>query len=991
MIDKLKQLSALRLFLLFIVASTLTLIAIVLPITGYQSHQSYEKWQQASIENERQITKRAVEDYIYSYLLNLQDLSKYPVFANAVMGSESNIADLNDFMKNLKLQGNDYPIALVNIDYQIIGSNKTPLNAELTQLNLAPVFNGEAQYLTQIIKADRDSLLLIAVAIQYNGFTEGVLIGELPLYFTSLLLGDKTSAERKILVANVNNTTSSFGDDWLVAEVPLIMHGLKLVVGYNQTHKNQLINQMLIQLVGIICFAILLAAITIYIFGKHLILQPYQKVESLSEMLTSVLNATNEGHLLLNQHGNILECNQASVKIMATPRKAILAHDFSSLFDMELSSLHPGQAQLVALNDNARFITLSLYHLEIDNNLLVVIRDVTQEHLARNAIEQAQKRYERAILGSRDGIWDWYIETDEIKCSPQFYQLLGYPVVEGVIPRKQFRLNISEQEFNTLKKAFQRLISNKDPINTRFGLVHKHARRWFQVRGSSFVDVEKGLVLSGSLTDITDLVENEEKLKRSNKALDVAKRKAERATKLKSEFLANMSHEIRTPMNGVLGMTHLLSDTDLSPTQLGYLEAIEASSRGLLAIINDILDYSKIEAGELSVEHIQFDLLRLIEDMMQVFAIEAKRKGLSFSLLYHLHAATKITSDPVRIRQIVTNLVSNAIKFTERGDVVVDVSEKDSSLVITVKDTGIGITESARRSVFNAFSQADTTTTRKYGGTGLGLAISNQLSKLLNGHLSFTTEKHKGSTFSFALSSLTIGAKLQLAERLSRGLNEQTILVSNTPHTNYNFFKSQLIELGLAEYSDDCPQGAFISGERCVFLEEFATASDKNVLRWPYRISDLIHFFQVAERSKPEQPATPQSLDSSQVLAVDDNLINLQVTQAMLAKSNINCICVTDGAEAIEFYKEHHQDIQAILMDCQMPEMDGFEATAGIREFEKVKRLEAVPIIALTANAMKGDKEKCLAAGMNDYLAKPIEQHLLLAVVTRFMQKKSPQ
>jgi len=676
--------------------------------------------------------------------------------------------------------------------------------------------------------------------------------------------------------------------------------------------------------------------------------------------------------------------------------------------------------------------------------------DAPETALARAEAAEAQvARFERAIRATTDCPWEYEVEGQRYWLAPHWRQMLGYSEEEVPSERNALLKLIHPDDVPAQKQAFKRCLEGKAPYDIEFRVLMRNGEyRWFRSRGACEQDAQGQPVrVSGALQDVTER-------RQYQLALIKATEAAAAANRAKSEFLANMSHEIRTPMNGVIGMTELLLDTPLDPQQRDYTDTIRDSAAALLTVINDILDFSKIEAGRLDLESIEMDLRDTVEDVARLLAMQAHTKTLELTAHVDPAVPDLVKGDPARLRQILVNLGSNALKFTEKGEVAIDLrvaaaDERGTLIRCEVRDTGVGIPKARQDSLFQPFSQVDASTTRRYGGTGLGLSIVRRLAELMGGEAGVESTPGAGSTFWFTARFALAARKHIDRQAQNEALRGLRVLVVDDNASNRRALASQLMACGIhvvcvstaqdalqklvdATFADEPFEVALLDfhmpecdGEqlgklirsynhlthtRLVLLtsaghrgdaQRFAELGFAGYLVKPITRRDLTACLSLVmsssaeswkERAQPlvtrHQVRAVRVEGDRRILLAEDNPVNQKVARMVLEKLGLEVQVVNNGREAVEAWKQGKFDL--ILMDGQMPDLDGYAATREIRDLEHGTDRH-IPIVALTAHAMKGDDTKCFEAGMDDYLTKPLNREQLLACLEKHFGKLAPE
>jgi two-component system sensor histidine kinase/response regulator len=726
------------------------------------------------------------------------------------------------------------------------------------------------------------------------------------------------------------------------------------------------------------------------------------------------------------------------------------AHAYKSSLAAHLKHGVPYQVRLRFLrgDGSGRYQWMALHgavERDADGRLLRMAgssRDVHEQQLAQLELMEVQARFDRAIRGTRDGLFDLDLKSGQLWVSPRMWEMIDHDPAQMPRQLSNHLDYVHPEDAAQLGDMLRAHVEQGTPYDIEYRMRRKSGD-WLWVRSRAVAERDAQGVpvrFSGSVHDISEA-------RAAREALIAATQEAKAANRAKSTFLATMSHEIRTPMNGLIGMTDLLLDTPLERTQRDYVETIRASSDSLLAIINDVLDFTKIEAGKLEVERIEMDLRATVEEVVAMMALPAAAKGVELIIDLQPHLPERVLGDPQRIRQCLSNLLGNAVKFTSHGEILIEIDRREvagrNMTHFQVRDTGIGMTAEAAAALFQPFVQADSSTTRKFGGTGLGLSIVKRLVEIMGGNVGLESAVGVGSTFWFQLPLEVVAAASRHALRADDLVDARRVLIVEDNASQRRVLAAQLERAGYqcevaasATEALSCLRSAVaqactfdvvlidrqlaggdgeqlgaqinadpaLAGARLVLLTAVDGGSDRKrfeqmgfaaYLTKPLRTAELLEClprvlaheareWHLRTASMVARRVSAGARDSfrGRVLLVEDNLVNQKVAQKFVERLGCSVYIAQHGAEAVAVCERERFDL--ILMDMEMPVMDGTTATLRIRALEAALG-RRTPIVALTANALSEQVERCLSAGMDDFLSKPIEAARLREVFAKFL------
>ncbi|NOU49953.1 response regulator [Pseudoalteromonas sp. JBTF-M23] len=1091
---KWQRLRSNKLFYTFLIMSLLLSMLVSIFLVGQQASRSVTELQINTSYVEAKLTKNYLQQFIETRQQLLLDLANQPLVVQGVMGNGTSRASLSDFLNGQTLLGKKEPIRIVNVlSDSVYTSNFNDYFVDNQAQWLQKVLSAEYSKAIVLVKNTDSQLLKIAVPIRYNGFTEGVLIAGFEINLNDVLLSTKQDYSTAISLRGEWVDFSNLDPQSSYISINKEVIG-ETGISYEYFVKTSwLENEVMLfqQRIGwAIIVSLSLSFGLLFMFGYHLLLNPFRRLEK-SEYQAKA-NEARYKLAVTGSHDGLWDWDLENHEIYFAPRfRELLGFDrddvdsFANKISVLEERIHkqdlprlkeelknhfkynkPFDIELRIQTFSREFRFFRVKGVALKDNSGRALRmagsltDITEQRLFQGALQEAKAHNDmlaEAIESCTVGIVIADATQPDLPLvfvNRAFCDITGY---DKRVIGTNCRFLQGEETAQDVVRQMREAINNRQKLSVKLLNYKKNGDKfWNSLQLSPLFDNSGSLkAYVGIQQDITDRVAFEE-------ALEEAKFSAEQASQAKSEFLASMSHEIRTPMNGVLGMLNLLLNGELDKEQHHRARVALNSATSLLGLINDILDFSKVDAGKLELEELEYDLRGMLGEFAESAAMQAQQKDLELILDMTGVEESVVRGDPGRLRQILTNLVGNAIKFTQCGEVVITASlhkldDEQLRFCCEVKDTGIGISKTEQQKLFQSFSQVDASTTRKYGGTGLGLAIVKKLCELMGGRVRVTSEAGKGSCFYFEVLMKTSAVSEQVIPDVN--MSQLHILVVDDNDTNREVLTAQLQHWGAHTYEaesgeqalqrceervkktghcfdiafldmqmpnmDGAQLGEILRGNpsfndmKLVMMTSMSTQGDENYFAQlgfaayfpkPATTSDLFaalsivadngkalahakplvtsSYIKALQKNTTIEPEQIEWDESIRILLAEDNQVNQIVAISMLQKLGLKMVDVAaDGQEVLSMLEQRQNTDKytLLIMDCQMPELDGYQATRAIRKAQAGQCYAHVNIIAMTANAMVGDKNKCLEAGMDDYIAKPIAQDILLEKLMQWL------
>ncbi len=1075
------KLSIFQLLLCFVLLSFLISITLSLVLVLPRVDRSLRELQETDSRTEVDMATIILEQRIRNLVLSISDLALLPVITNGIMQSGVSEGDIKNFLKNYRINGKDFPLQLLDITGRTVAAKGILTQWDSMNENtwFQKLLSEQNSFAIHLYNTESVDIISIAVPVLYDNSIKGFLLSEIELgpntpFIEILKKVDRhiilTGGDAEIYTDITKKELEENPERYVLQERFLAQKQLKLTYIFDTLEQQSQRNVQVISVALAIIVGMLIASILLIMIGKRMLINPYKKladserklktlgavIENAQDvvMVTDTDLATGDGPSIIyvnpafeklsgyssqeviGQSPKMLHGESTSIETRASIRKAIA----------EQQVFH-GEILNYTKKGTPYWIEINIFPIFDERGVLIhygaVERDITEKRAGIHKLQEMSDRLSLATTIANLGVWDMDVPSSELIWDDSMYRLYGLDAKKTKPSYDLWINSLHGEDRQKTISAFQMALDGQGLFNCAFRIMLPNGfiRHLHAIAKVQFDEQARATRIVGINRDITDTRINELHLHRTAE-------QAEAANRMKSEFLTNMSHEIRTPLNGIIGLTSLLLDQELDADSYHYADMVRKSGEELLILVNDILDLSKMESGKLKIDPHVFDLHGLLADFSDLMIQRCHEKSLEF----HYHLAKDLPSyylgDSNRLRQILNNLCSNAIKFTSIGSITLDISyqaesSKEYQLHFSIKDTGIGIAAEKQKLLFQRFSQADSSTSRKFGGSGLGLAICKQLVELMNGEIGFESVANQGSNFWFKVRleqaespsdqnddfSIIHGKKILVVddhigncEFLIRQLQqwgaEVTACLNATEaldtikqnHQQAAPYELALLDLHMPgmngqELGEKIRENQELNNLKLILLPSGGYQGDASVyeqlgfqayLQKPIRRQDLLDcllsILKDGGIDSPKLFVTRSYLRDARayqgrILLVEDNPTNQQVALGSLRRLGCNDITVAShGKEAIVHLSQESFDL--VIMDLQMPEMDGLEATRRIRNGQAGPDAIKVPIVAMTANAMSGDREQCIAGGMDDYLAKPISSNALRIILDNWLGPK---